>query len=329
MEYGTGAVFGCPAHDERDFEFATKYSLPIKRVIEGGGNLPYTEKSGTMVNSGFLNGKTVQEAFNETINFLERNNAGKQKITYRLRDWGISRQRYWGCPIPIVYCDSCGVVPVPKEQLPVELPEDVRIEAGENPLKKHPTWKNCKCPNCGGDAQRETDTFDTFFESSWYFLRFCSPTLKKPFENVKPVDLYIGGVEHAILHLLYSRFFVMALRKCGYEIYNEEPFRKLVTQGMVCHKTFQKNGKWLSPEEALDKNGNPIDGVEVGKSIKMSKSKKNTISPVEIVEKYGADTARFFIISDSPLDRDFEWSDAGVASVYKFLQRVYRFSEKI
>ena len=270
IEYGTGAVFGCPAHDERDFEFATKYSLPIKRVIEGCETLPYIEKSGIMINSCFLNGKSVLKAFNEAINFLEQNNVGKRKITYKLRDWGISRQRYWGCPIPVIYCESCGVVPVPKEQLPVELPQDVKIAAWENPLKMHQTWKHCKCPQCGSDAERETDTFDTFFESSWYFLRFCSPQSEKPFEHAKPVNLYIGGVEHAILHLLYSRFFVMALRQCGYEIYNDEPFHKLVTQGMVCHETYRKDGKWISPEEAK-MNGKLIDGVEVGKSIKMSK----------------------------------------------------------
>lgn len=324
MEYGTGAVFGCPAHDERDFEFATKYNLPIKRVVESETELPYTEKVGKIINSCFLNGKSVLEGFDEAINFLETNNVGKRKITYKLRDWGISRQRYWGCPIPIIYCEACGVVPVPKEQLPVQLPEDVKIESGENPLKKHPTWKHCKCPTCGKDAERETDTFDTFFESSWYFLRFCSPKSEKPFENTHPVDLYIGGVEHAILHLLYSRFFVMALRKCRYKIYNEEPFKKLVTQGMVCHKTYRKDGKWLSPEEAKE-----LDGVEVGKSIKMSKSKKNIVSPVEIIEKYGADTARFFIISDSPVDRDFDWSDTGISAANKFLQKVWRFGQKL
>lgn len=323
MEYGTGAVFGCPAHDERDFEFATKYGLPIKSVIDSATKLPYTEKSGKMINSCFLNEKNVVEAFNEVINFLEKNNAGKRKITYKLRDWGISRQRYWGCPIPVVYCKDCGIVPVPKEHLPVKLPEDIEIKAGENPLKIHPTWKNCKCPKCEQNAERETDTFDTFFESSWYFLRFCSPKSEKPFENAMPVDLYIGGVEHAILHLLYSRFFVMALRKCGYDVYKNEPFKKLVTQGMVCHKTYKKDGKWLSPEEAEN-----LDGVEVGKSIKMSKSKKNIVSPVDIIEKYGADTARFFIISDSPVERDFEWSDAGIVASYKFLQRIWKFAQQ-
>ncbi|MFT4967128.1 MAG: leucyl-tRNA synthetase [Candidatus Deianiraeaceae bacterium] len=487
------------------------------KATQGNILSPYTEKSGTVVNSYFLNGLTVSQALDKAIIFLKATGSGKSKTTYKLRDWGISRQRYWGCPIPIIYCDDCGIVPVPKKDLPIILPNDVVIESGKNPLQTHPTWKHCKCPKCGGNAERETDTFDTFFESSWYFLRFCSPKSEKPFENAKPVDLYIGGVEHAILHLLYSRFFVMALNKCGYNVYEDpkltkqletenlylrpitqndfhllfklhkenegneftpmnsstaentiekitqkrldrviahikngyimfmvfekstnnfvgevdfkvmsnnnsyykksdidlgyailkehqnkgyategakavmeyiklnsnithllatanprniasrkvlekcgfkyiddipitdykedgsfdyemiwsvykinftstliEPFKKLVTQGMVCHKTFQKNDKWLSPEEAIGK-----DNVEVGKSIKMSKSKKNTVSPVEIVEKYGADTARFFIISDSPVDRDFEWSDAGVASVNKFLQRIWRFGSNI
>ncbi len=487
------------------------------KLAENNTLLSYTEKSGTIINSYFLNGLSVSQAFEKTIEFLQTNNCGKSKTTYKLRDWGISRQRYWGCPIPIIYCDDCGIVPVPKKDLPIILPNDVVIESGKNPLQTHPTWKYCKCPECGKNSERETDTFDTFFESSWYFLRFCSPKSEKPFENAKPVDLYIGGVEHAILHLLYSRFFVMALNKCGYNVYDEtrngetletknlylrpitqndfhlllklnkenegneftpmtsstaentienitqkrldrviadakngyimfmvfekstnnfvgevdfkvmsnnnsyykksdidlgyailkehqskgyategakavleyvksntnitqllatanprniasrkvlekcgfkyiddiaitdykedgsfdfemiwsvhkiditrksiEPFKKLVTQGMVCHRTFKKNGKWLSPEEAKGQSD-----VEVGKSIKMSKSKKNTVSPVEIVEKYGADTARFFIISDSPVDRDFEWSDAGVASVNKFLQRIWRFGSNI
>jgi|GEM_PF-6702 len=688
MEYGTGAVFGCPAHDERDFEFAVKYGLDINRVVGvtnqgvmfnnvlainmlqeevlndynnifrfnttyddnrhrlNNAYLPHTTKTGTMVNSDFLNGLSVSEGFAKILDYMEQNNFGKRKTTYRLRDWGISRQRYWGCPIPIIYCEKCGVVPVPKADLPVQLPEDITLEQGKNPLAEHPTWKHCKCPKCGGDATRETDTFDTFFESSWYFLRFCSPKSEVPFDVTQPVDLYIGGVEHAILHLLYSRFFVMALRKCGHgvydnddvienprlvsfvienkngeifvqkrsefrksypnvweipgglleggesevdcirrelkeelnlelasvnykvfedgldingkthnhkvfvisvknwdnfhlekgkatefkwiskneaellnikredgkistiytavlkffattiletprfnirpftesdreeflsfgkdkEVFNEdyhevdgyletrfakyiqdwrekgvtkfgvfekstgelagyagfgyytaqdlkdqpfakendleigyrfakkhwgsgvgtevasalmqwanekfpsqqifattglknvasqkvlakcgfefianipiieggeeklfkcvkqfaqtptEPFRQLVTQGMVCHKTFKKDGKWLSPQEAIFE-GKPLDGVEVGKSIKMSKSKKNIVSPVEIIEKYGADTARFFIISDSPIDKDFDWSDAGVVSVNKFLQKIWR-----
>ncbi len=461
---------------------------------------PHTTKTGTLVSSDFLNGLSVQEGFAKILDYMEENNFGKRKTTYRLRDWGISRQRYWGCPIPIIYCEKCGVVPVPKADLPVQLPEDITLEQGKNPLAEHPTWKYCKCPKCGGEATRETDTFDTFFESSWYFLRFCSPKSEVPFENTMPVDLYIGGVEHAILHLLYSRFFVMALRKCGYGVYgnanngnvleteklylrpfaegdyesllklmkesyknelffqgkipsdiekitmnalndyqkwqkelgfscwaviekatgkfigrggffiddkrtekqleiagvlfeeyhnkgyatelgnsllnwaknkghnkviaytnlynkpsqktlekigfkcinktssqeygaefyyeydlcqlkinNTEPFRQLVTQGMVCHKTYRKDGKWLSPQEASQ-----LEGVEVGKSIKMSKSKKNIVSPVEIIEKYGADTARFFIISDSPIDKDFDWNDAGVASVNKFLQKIWR-----
>lgn len=324
MEYGSGALFGCPAHDERDFEFANKYQLAIKPVIETDEKLPYTAKTGKMINSDFLNNLEVKDAASKILDWLEVNGYGKRKTTYKLRDWGISRQRYWGCPIPVIYCEKCGVVPVPKKDLPVLLPDDIAIQVGKNPLESHPSWKNCKCPQCGNAATRETDTMDTFFDSSWYFLRFCSPDSKMPFENPRPVDLYIGGIEHAILHLLYSRFFVMALRDCGYKIYDCEPFKKLVTQGMVCHETYQKDGKWISPDEAKN-----LDDVVIGKSIKMSKSKKNVVLPVEIVEKYGADTARFFIISDSPVDRDFEWTQGGVASVNKFLQRVYRFGQNI
>ena len=251
-----------------------------------------------------------------------------RKTTYKLRDWGVSRQRYWGCPIPIIYCKDCGIVPVPECDLPVTLPDDVEVKVGLNPLTTHPTWKNCKCPKCGIDAERETDTFDTFFESSWYFLRYCSPNaVDEAFQNPTRANDYIGGIDHAILHLLYSRFFVKALKKCGYDIPFDEPFDRLITQGMVCHKTYKSaDGKWLTPEEA---RAMPSENVTTGDSIKMSKSKKNVIEPLSIVEKYGADTARFFMMSDTPPDRDMEWSDDGVESSHKFLKRLWLLANKV
>ncbi|PIR31993.1 MAG: leucine--tRNA ligase [Alphaproteobacteria bacterium CG11_big_fil_rev_8_21_14_0_20_44_7] len=310
MEYGTGAIFGCPAHDERDREFAEKYNLPIKEVVGEDGILHSSE---------FLNGLDVESAKTKAIEEFEKLGCGKKQITYRLRDWGVSRQRYWGCPIPIIYCDDCGAVPVPKTDLPVELPKDVSFEKLGNPLDNHPTWKHVDCPKCGGKAERETDTFDTFFESSWYFARFCSTNDNNPLENADkflPVDNYVGGIEHAVLHLLYSRFFTRALTKCGY-INIKEPFKNLLTQGMVCHPTYKNSkGEWIYPEDA-DENS------VKGGSVKMSKSKKNVVDPTKIVEKYGADTARLFMLSDSPPERDLEWSDEGVEGSYKFLKRLW------
>ncbi len=339
MEYGTGAIFGCPAHDARDFEFAKKYNLSIRRVVdpypklqaastltqgEGDNTLPYLE-DGVVINSDFLNGKTTAEAKKFIIDFLEKNNLGKRKINYRLRDWGVSRQRYWGCPIPILYLEDGSVVTVPEEELPVELPRDVEFNGMGNPLANHPTWKYTTYK--GQKAIRETDTFDTFFESSWYFLRYISQPENKAFDKdlankFMPVDQYIGGVEHAVLHLLYARFFTKALKKCGYLDVNE-PFKNLLTQGMVCHQTYKdkKSGKWLFPLEALEK---PAEEVVVGRSEKMSKSKKNTVEPLRIVESYGADVARLFMLSDTPPQRDLDWSESGIDGAWKYVNRLWR-----
>ncbi len=335
MEYGTGVIFGCPAHDERDFEFATKYQLPLIPVIAPpqGEELPYTG-DGLVINSDFLNGLSVEDAKKEAIRRLESLKQGKPQITYKLRDWGVSRQRYWGCPIPIIYCSSCGTVPVPEEQLPVKLPEDVDFEQPGNPLDLHPTWKYVDCPQCGHPAERETDTFDTFVESSWYFARYCSPQSSKPFDKDKtefwmPVDQYIGGIEHAILHLLYARFFTKALKKCQYWDLSE-PFKNLLTQGMVCHETYRDQaGKWLHPDEIEKQDGQTIkikDGspVTVGRSEKMSKSKANVVSTEKIIDQYGADTARLFMLSDSPPERDFEWTEAGIEGSWRYLNKVWK-----
>ncbi len=338
MEYGTGALFGCPAHDERDFEFANKYNLKIKRVVEGLGELPYTGE-GIATNSDFLNGLPTPEAKSKAINELGKLGVGERKINYRLRDWGISRQRYWGCPIPIIHCEKCGVLPVPEKNLPVELPPDVDFDKPGNPLDRHPTWKHVKCPECGGKATRETDTFDTFFESSWYFARFCSPHSEKAFdkksaESWLPVDFYLGGIEHAVLHLLYSRFFMRALAKCGYTNI-KEPFKGLVTQGMVCRETYKdKAGNWLYPEEVMKSGSSYVhketgEPVIVGRIEKMSKSKKNVVSPEAILEKYGADTARLFMLSDSPPERDLEWSDTGIEGASRFLGRVWKMGAEL
>ncbi len=334
MDYGTGAVFGCPAHDERDFAFATKYKLPIKQVVEGGEELPYTG-DGILINSDFLNGLNIEDAKAAAIAKIESLGKGTGVTQYRLRDWGISRQRYWGCPIPIIHCEKCGVVPVPEDQLPVTLPEDVTFDKPGNPLERHPTWKNVSCPTCKGAAKRETDTFDTFFESSWYFARYADPHNDKTgFDKKKadywlPVDQYIGGVEHAVLHLLYSRFFTRALKQCGY-LDVSEPFSGLFTQGMITHATFQdQDGKWLFPTEVEkgDKGFVTKDGgrpVKVGATIKMSKSKKNVVDPQDILDTYGADAARLFILSDSPPERDLEWSEAGLEGAWRFINRLYR-----
>ncbi len=326
MEYGTGAVFGCPAHDQRDFDFATKYTLPILPVVSGGDTSKeaYTG-DGALINSSFLDGLTVEAGKERAIAELAKSNAGEKTITYRLRDWGVSRQRYWGCPIPIIYCDTCGAVPVPEKDLPVILPKDVTFDKPGNPLAHHPSWKHVNCPTCGKKAQRETDTFDTFFESSWYFARFCDPKAVEPItpEAARwlPVDQYIGGVEHAVLHLLYSRFFTRALKVCGYPV-PDEPFKGLMTQGMVCHETYKdKDGNWLYPDEVAQMHGAPIT---VGRSEKMSKSKKNTVDPRAIIETYGADTARLFMMSDSPPERDLEWTDAGIDGAWRYINRLWR-----
>ncbi len=316
MEYGTGAIFGCPAHDERDKAFAEKYDLPIVEVVG---------EDGLLKDSDFLNGMNVEDAKARAATEFEKLGAGELQTTYRLRDWGVSRQRYWGCPIPIIYCDGCGNVPVPEADLPVELPRDVSFDKPGNPLDHHPTWKHVDCPKCGGKAERETDTFDTFFESSWYFARFpaMGSDAANPLEGADeflPVDNYVGGIEHAVLHLLYARFFTRALNKCGY-IKTKEPFKNLLTQGMVCHPTFKNAaGEWIYPEDA-------DDSTAKGPSIKMSKSKKNVVDPSSILQKYGADTARLFMLSDSPPERDLEWSDEGVAGCFKFLTRVWNFAK--
>ncbi|MDD9332068.1 MAG: leucine--tRNA ligase [Wolbachia sp.] len=331
-EYGTGAIFGCPAHDQRDFEFAQKYNLPIIPVFSDDGvqNVEVLKEaytgSGIMFNSEFLNGSTVNEAKKAILKKLEEKGIGKKTINYRLHDWGISRQRYWGCPIPIIYCKDCGTVPVPEHDLPVTLPSDVDFTTNGNPLQNHPTWKFVNCPNCGKQAERETDTFDTFFESSWYFSAYCSLTKgidKSACNYLLPVDYYIGGIEHAILHYLYARFFCRALTKCGYfDI--KEPFSTLITQGMVCHITYKdENNKWLFPEEAkeLIEQGKK---VQIGKVEKMSKSKKNVIDPNFIIEKYGADTARLFVLSNTPPEKDMEWSDDGVEGCSRYINKLWR-----
>jgi leucyl-tRNA synthetase len=341
MEYGTGAIFGCPAHDQRDLDFARKYGLPVRPVVRpADGPMPeigteaFTSHDGVLGNSEFLDGLAVTEAKRKVIERLEAMSIGTGTVQYRLRDWGVSRQRYWGCPIPIIHCASCGIVPVPEQDLPVRLPDDVSFDQPGNPLDRHPTWKHVNCPSCGGQARRETDTFDTFFESSWYFARFCSPRADTAFERRDvdywlPVDQYIGGIEHAILHLLYSRFFVRALKRCGY-LDLDEPFAGLFTQGMVCHQTYQDDaGRWLYPEEVLtDEAGKPVDGaghpVTVGRLEKMSKSRKNVVGLETIVESYGADTARLFLLSDSPPERDLEWTASGIEGTWRYVNRLHR-----
>jgi leucyl-tRNA synthetase len=341
MDYGTGAIFGVPAHDVRDFEFATKYKLPIPTVVVPDGEDVKTYKvgkepyigPGKIANSEFLDGLSVEDGIERAIKECEKIGNGNGVTQYRLRDWGVSRQRYWGCPIPMIHCDSCGVVPVPESDLPVQLPDDVTFDKAGNPLERHPTWKNVKCPSCKKDARRETDTFDTFFESSWYQFRYCDPKNEKmPFAKDKaaywmPVEQYIGGVEHAVLHLLYARFFTKAMRDCGYtEV--DEPFLGLFTQGMVTHVTYKDQaGKWLMPSEitidgdnVTDKNGKP---VVLGRIEKMSKSKKNVVDPEEILETYGADAARLFILSDSPPERDLEWTESGIEGAWRYINKMH------
>jgi leucyl-tRNA synthetase len=351
MDYGTGAIFGCPSGDERDLEFARKYDLPVVPVVmpEGAdaasfeiGDEAYTD-DGVMINSRFLDGLTNDQAFEEVASRLESQElhgapAAERKVNFRLRDWGISRQRYWGCPIPMIHCDACGIQPTPKQDLPVKLPDDVTFDRPGNPLDRHATWKHVKCPKCGGDARRETDTMDTFVDSSWYFARFTSPHADDPTEPAVanrwlPVDQYIGGIEHAILHLLYSRFFTRAMRKAGH-LDIDEPFKGLFTQGMVVHETYKsEDGRWLAPSEVrfegAEANRRAFE-IETGKPAligtleKMSKSKKNTVSPEDIIDSFGADTARWYMLSDSPPERDVEWTDDGAAGAHRFIQRVWR-----
>lgn len=343
MNYGTGAIFGCPAHDQRDLDFAKKYDLEVLPVVcpegEIGSNFSVGDKAftgqGLLINSSFLNDMTISAAKSEVAERLEDQNQGKIHISYRLRDWGVSRQRYWGCPIPIIYCPTCGIVPVPQADLPVLLPDDIDFDKPGNPLDRHPTWKNLPCPECGTPAERETDTFDTFVDSSWYFCRFACPDSDVPvnpddINTWLPVDQYVGGIEHAILHLLYSRFFMRAMRQCGY-IDFDEPFTGLLAQGMVCHETYRDSNGWLFPEEVeRTQQGTLVRRddkapVITGRSESMSKSKKNVVDPETIIANYGADTARLFMLSDSPPERDIEWSESGVEGAWRFVQKLWRF----
>jgi len=349
MDYGFGAVFGCPAHDQRDLDFANKYKLQVKTVVKPIGEddnfsvnkEAYTE-SGIIINSNFLNGlKVPDESIVKTIDILEERKLGKKKINFRLKDWGVSRQRYWGCPIPIAYDENGNVVPIPKENLPVKLPENIDLNFKGNPLDGVKEWKKIKID--GKELTRETDTLDTFVDSSWYFIRFCSPNSEKygfNYNELKywmPVDQYIGGVEHAILHLLYSRFFTMALNYKDKNFNLKEPFKGLFTQGMVCHETYKgDNNKWLSPDEVESNDGknyfikkNPTKKVMVGPAESMSKSKKNTIDPAQIIENYGADSVRLFMLSDSPPEKDVQWSDQGMVACYKFIQKLWTLHKKI
>ncbi len=346
--YGEGAIFGCPAHDERDLEFARKYGLPVIPVVAPKSADPNTftigsepfleekekEEDAVLINSDFLNGMTVPEAKEETARRMEAMGIGERRVNYRLRDWGVSRQRYWGCPIPVIHCQACGIVPAPRSQLPVVLPEDVIFDTPGNPLEHHPTWKHVKCPSCGRAAERETDTFDTFIDSSWYFLRFCSPNANEPVDRKAgdywlPVDQYIGGVEHAILHLLYSRFFCRAMTRTGH-LDMAEPFAGLFTQGMVIHETFKtESGEWIFPADAEHRDGQWFhaktgESLTLGGIEKMSKSKRNVIDPEAIIERYGADTARWFMLSDTPPERDIEWTEEGVEGAWRFTQRLWR-----
>ncbi|MDB5375932.1 MAG: leucine--tRNA ligase, partial [Rubritepida sp.] len=348
MEYGTGAIFGCPAHDQRDLDFARKYGLPVPPVVLPHGADPATftiadeafTEDGTLFNSGFLDGLPIIEAKRAAIARIEALGRGQGVTNWRLRDWGVSRQRYWGCPIPIIHCDDCGVVPVPQDQLPVILPEDVDFSRPGNPLDHHPTWKHVNCPSCGKAARRETDTFDTFVDSSWYFARFCSPRAEQPVTPAAvdawlPVDQYIGGIEHAILHLLYSRFFVRGMHATGH-VKIDEPFAGLFTQGMVQHESYKgADGRWLYPEEVEKRpDGTSLvrgteEPVTVGRVESMSKSKRNTVDPGAIIGRYGADTARWFILSDNPPERDMEWSESGVAGASRFIGRVWRLAQNL
>jgi leucyl-tRNA synthetase len=353
MDYGTGAIFGCPAHDQRDLDFANAYGLGNQPVILPPGADPASvvittqayDGEGTLFHSSFLDGLAIPQAKEEVAKRLEAVTIGgqpqaKRQVNFRLRDWGISRQRYWGCPIPVIYCDDCGTLPVPEQDLPVELPKDVTFDQPGNPLDRHPTWKNVPCPHCGKPARRETDTMDTFVDSSWYFLRFTDPKDQaEPTDPVAvsrwmPVDQYIGGIEHAILHLLYARFFTRAMQMTDHADKLTEPFTGLFTQGMVVHETYKdKDGKWVAPVEVridMTPEGRKafrLDNaaeIDIGSIEKMSKSKKNVVDPDEIIESFGADTARWFMLSDSPPERDVIWTQEGAQNVSKFLQRLWR-----
>jgi leucyl-tRNA synthetase len=356
MDYGTGAIFGCPAHDQRDLEFARRYDLPVKPVVlpPGADSASFTigddayVDDGNIFNSGFLDGLSIQDAKKKIADFFAARSVDGQpqgviEVNYRLRDWGISRQRYWGCPIPVIHCEVCGTQPVPKKDLPVVLPEDVSFDKPGNALEHHPTWKHVNCPQCGGAARRETDTMDTFVDSSWYFARFTAPDAETPTvpaiaNRWLPVDQYIGGVEHAILHLLYSRFFTRAMKATGH-VGIDEPFKGLFTQGMVTHETYKsKTGEWMQPTDVLlDASGDTRSArhirtgapITIGSVEKMSKSKKNVVDPDEIVGTYGADTARWFMLSDSPPERDVQWTESGVEGAGRFQQRVWRLVQDI
>jgi leucyl-tRNA synthetase len=340
MDYGTGAIFGCPAHDQRDFDFAKKFELEIIQVVSDKKNNNQLKEAytgdGEIINSDFLNELKISKAKTRIISEIEKRKIGVKKTFYRLKDWGVSRQRYWGCPIPMIYLEDGSVVPVDKSELPIELPEDVDLNSQGNPLDKHPNWKHTKQKSTGKNAIRETDTLDTFVDSSWYFLRFCSPNYKKaPFDEKlvnywMPVDQYIGGIEHAILHLLYSRFFMKGINKFNKKVNASEPFKNLFTQGMVCHESYKdQRGDWLYPEEIEKIDSNTVikktdkTKVFVGPPESMSKSKKNTIDPETMIDQYGADAVRWFILSDSPPEKDVQWSDTGVASANKFLQKLW------
>jgi leucyl-tRNA synthetase len=342
MAYGTGAIFGCPAHDQRDLDFARKYKLPVLPVVVPAGESPKDFKvgdkayvgPGKLANSRFLDGMDVAQAKADVAKRLEATGKGTRTVHYRLRDWLVSRQRYWGCPIPMVHCPKCGLVPVKESDLPIKLPEDVRFDVPGNPLDHHPTWKNVACPSCGEPARRDTDTLDTFVDSSWYFARFCdtrtdAPVSREAVDYWLAVDQYIGGIEHAILHLLYARFFTRALNSMQM-IGVQEPFAGLFTQGMLCLETYKDaKGQWLSPEEVEKRDGGVFvkgtnEKVIVGPSEKMSKSKKNVIAPETIIDVYGADTVRWFMLSDTPPERDIEWTDEGAEGCWRFVQRIHR-----
>jgi leucyl-tRNA synthetase len=342
MEYGTGAIFGCPAHDQRDLDFANKYSLPVRPVVIPGDADPanFTVDSeaytgpGLLANSDFIDGLDVDAAKESIASRMEAAGTGEREINYRLRDWGISRQRYWGCPIPVIHCGDCGMVPVPATDLPIALPDDVEFDRPGNPLDRHAEWKHADCPACGAAAERETSTLDTFVDSSWYFARFCSPRADEPVSRDAvdywlPVDQYIGGVEHAILHLLYARFFTRAMKACGH-LAIEEPFSGLFTQGMVCHETYRDDSAWVAPIDVVRGDDGELRHVSsgaritAGRSEKMSKSKKNVIDPEDIIDAYGADTARWFMLSDSPPERDLDWTESGIAGAWRFANRIWR-----
>jgi len=345
MDYGTGAIFACPAHDQRDLDFARKYDLPVLPVVLPPGEDAATFQvgkeayvgPGAIFNSEFLDGLDIEAAKTEAINRIEAMDQGQGATVYRLRDWGVSRQRYWGCPIPVIHCEACGPVGVPEDQLPVVLPDDVAFDKPGNPLLRHPTWRHTTCPSCGGKAERETDTLDTFVDSSWYFARFTDPTAAEPIDKAAadhwmPVDQYIGGVEHAVLHLLYARFITRALKDEGL-VSVEEPFAGLFTQGMVTHEAYKNAaGEWVEPSDVVvsvegasrsakhAKTGEPI---VIGDIEKMSKSKKNVVAPEDIFEAYGVDAARLFVMSDSPPERDVQWTNSGVEGSWRFTHRVW------